>query len=193
MEQRHKLDAKGRKMGKRHKICAACSKANRIQMDDYRKRVYLHGGRSLMVPSAGTRRRLQALQAMGWNFREVGKKIGADSSALSNIASVSNINVYRVKMKVYPETAEKVTAVYDEMAMIPPPDDWLHRRTATMARDRGYLPPLCWDDELIDDPYGLPTGLTHLQEYRWFWLVATHIERIEYVLEHGLGVTRKKC
>lgn len=138
-----------------------------------------------MKSSAGTRRRLQALSAMGWNYKEVGQKYGKDASVLSNLSVQKN------KDSVYPDTAEKITAIYDEMAMIPPEDDWLHNRTSRQARERGYLPPLCWEDEDIDNPYALPVGLDQKQAYTWFWGAASNIERVEWVLKNGLSVTRK--
>jgi hypothetical protein len=95
------------------------------------------------------------------------------------------------KETVWRETAEKITAIYDELAMLPPEDTWLARRTANLARANGYVVPLCWDDEVIDNPYGLPVGLSHEQSFNWFWRAATMTERIEWVLEHGLTVTRK--
>jgi hypothetical protein len=154
-------------------------------MDLYRKKLYLNGGK-LNVPAIGTQRRLQALQAMGWNYRDLGRRYGKDGSVLSNIANSKE------KAEVYRETAEKISAMYDELSMIPPDDDWLTRRTAKMARERGYVLPLCWEDETIDDPYGLPVGLSHVQAYTWFWKVATMRERIEWSLEHGLTVARRK-
>lgn len=185
MERRKQLARDGRPFGKRHKVCLPCQKANTIQMDSYRKRVYLNGG-NLNRHAAGVRRRLQALAVMGYNFKELGKRYGRDGTVLANLANQKD------KQTVYAQTAEKIIAIYDELAMIPPGDDWLHRRTATQARNRGYLPPLAWEDETIDNPYALPVGLTREQAHLWFWRAASTIERIEWVLTDGLSITRKK-
>lgn len=88
----------------------------------------------------GTVRRIRALQAIGWPLREIGERIGIATSNLGTIACG-----YRA---VTHATARKVAQVYDELSMSPGPS----RRSITMARSRGWLPPLAWDDDVIDDP-----------------------------------------
>lgn len=151
-------------------------------MDIYRKKVYLNGG-NLMVDATGIRRRLSALTAIGYDFRMIGDKLGMDRSHLGNLNN-------KRKQKVYPETADKIKTIYEELSMLPPPDNWLTERTARQARQRGCVGPLAWDDETIDDTYTLPEGLNPYQAYLWFWNNASMTERIEWVLEHGLSVTR---
>lgn len=139
-----------------------------------------------MLNSAGTRRRIMGLSAIGYNFTAIARKLGTDKSVVGNLNA-------RMKKSVYPATAEKIRAVYDELSMIPPllDEDWIAKRTANEAKRRGYPSPLAWDDDTIDDPYALPEGLTHRQSYLWFWNIATITERIEWVLENGLSVTRR--
>lgn len=184
MERRAEIGKDGKPIGKRHRIDRACMEANARQQDKYRRKVYLNGGK-LKVPVAGTRRRIQALLAIGYNLREIGPRIGSDPSSLSNIARD------KFKTHVFPTTAEKLRGIYDELSMLPPTmGDWRRGRSRTFAQKMGYVSPLAWDDETIDDPYGLPMGLTHHQAYDWFWKVASMSERIEWVLEYGLAVTR---
>lgn len=164
--------------------CEPCKKANAVAQDGYRKRVYINGGK-LMLDASGTRRRIMGLSSIGYNHTEIARKLGTDKSVIGNLNS-------KKKRSVYPATAEKIRAVYDELSMIPPDldEDWIAKRTAKEARRRGYPSPLAWDDESIDDPYVLPMGLTPHQAALWFWNCATMTERIQWVLEHGLSVTR---
>lgn len=185
MERRKAIAKDGKPYGKRHKVCQPCMTANAIQQDEYRKRVYLNGG-SLYRPACGVRRRLQALAVRGWTFREIGRRFGRDATVLSHMASTKN------KKFVLMETLEKISALYNELSMVPPPEDYPSKRQATRGRGLGYLPPLCWDEETIDNPYALPTGMSRRQAFDWFWHAASDIEKVEWVLEHGLGITRVK-
>lgn len=138
------------------------------------------------MDACGTRRRLQALSAIGYSWKQLGEKLGMDRA---NIASHAKLTT-----KVWPRNAEKARALYEELSMIPAVHDGtknlaIARRT---AKRYGFVPPLGWDDDEIDNPYALPIGLDHNQAYVWFWNAATMLERIEYVLVNGLAVTRKK-
>lgn len=118
---------------------------------------------------------------------ELGRRYGRDASNLSHIASSPK------KKWVHGPTAEKIIAIYDELSMVDPPrDDYRAPRGIQSARKSGYVSPLAWDDEAIDDPYALPMGLSADQRYMWFWHAASMNERIEWVLEHGLVSIRRK-
>lgn len=130
-----------------------------------------------MVPAIGARRRLQALAALGYSYVEVGELLG---TAGSNVAFLANR-----KRMIRPETDSKVLIVYDKLSMVIPPDCRRKSYALTFARKNGYLPPLAWDDETMDDPYALPSGLPTDQMTRWFWKAASMQERIEWVLEYG--------
>lgn len=188
MERRKALAKDGRPYGKRHRICDPCRGANTQEIDAYRKRIYLNGGR-LMVPYIGTKRRLQALSAMGWTCKELSRRSDREQTVLANL---TNGHFPNQKTMVYPETAEKIAALYNELSMVPPPEHYTSARQATRARGLGYVGPLSWDDESIDDLYAPPSGLTREQAFRWFWYAATMTERIQWVLQNGLGITRAK-
>lgn len=153
-------------------------------MAEYRIRVIVNGG-EIMIDGTGTRRRVQAMVSLGWSLGEIGARIGMRHYSVSDLLEKPGLR------RVYPPTAEKVRAVYDEIGMLPAPDDWLHQRNARMAKGRGFPGPLAWDDEMIDDPHAIPVGMSHSQLYPWFWQTASLTERIEYVLEYGLDVTRR--
>lgn len=95
---------------------------------------------SAVIDPTGTVRRIRALQAMGWPLREIGERCGIATQNLGTIASGGR--------GVYASTAARIAKVYDELSMTPGPSN----RSRTIARTRGWLPPLAWDDDAIDDP-----------------------------------------
>jgi len=95
------------------------------------------------VPGVGTARRLQALAAIGWPQRELAARIGWRQSNLSALIAGRPVTA---------ETARKVAALFDELQMVPGPSEAARRR----AVERGWVPPLAWDEETIDDPDAQP-------------------------------------
>lgn len=100
------------------------------------------------VDATGTARRLQALMAIGYTQREVIERLGT--------APTMSYRLWEGGRLVMACTAQKVCALYDELAMVQPPDTWQARRAARRAAERGWAPPLAWDDESIDDPEAKP-------------------------------------
>lgn len=96
-------------------------------------------GRPQLVPAIGSQRRIRALMAIGWRSRDIAQRIGWVSGELDPIFRRPSIRR---------ETAERIRAVYDALADIPGPSEQTYRR----ARRAGYLPPLWYDDDTIDDP-----------------------------------------
>lgn len=123
--------------------CTPCRAAHAAQRADYRRRRYLNHG-PLLVDATGTRRRLEALAAIGWPAHELGRRLGISASTIRG----TGVD--------YPHcttaTRDKVAALYDDLSMTLGPS--LHART--WARKRGWLPPLCWDDADIDNPAAKP-------------------------------------
>lgn len=102
-----------------------------------------------LVDPTGTRRRLQALSALGWPCHAIAERIGWQSSNL-HAALVG-------KHGVTAATAEVVRRIYDDMSMTPGPSS----RSRAHAARAGYAPPLAWDDEPgsphhIDEPDATP-------------------------------------
>lgn len=94
------------------------------------------------VDATGSVRRLQALVAIGWPTRELAIRLGGrDHGTVTDITSHNNQTIRR-------DTAERIKAVYDELWDQPGPSSESARRATT----RGWLPPLAWDDDSIDDP-----------------------------------------
>ncbi len=94
-----------------------------------------------IVDTTGTTRRLRCLVAIGWTQTELARRIGW---------SVCNLNsvVMARRPGVRVDTARMVAAMYDELSMTPGPS----ARARSLAARHGWLPPLAWDDEQLDDP-----------------------------------------
>lgn len=97
------------------------------------------------VNPTGTRRRLQALATLGYSYPYLSEKLGVNPRGVAAYAAPSKRWVMR-------DTAEKVRQLYDELSMKPGPD----QTAALRAKNKGWAPPLAWDDDTIDDPNALP-------------------------------------
>lgn len=188
-----------RRTNRKHMVCDDCREAMRRRMAEYRKLRIMNGAKSvqrdeastrhykltgglLMIDVTGTRRRLQALAALGWSWDELGARLGIHGNGLGYIV--------RRRKYTYPDTAGKIKALYDELQMIPAPPKPINKGNPrkvilTRAQTKGWLPPLAWEDELIDDPYHLPSGMDDRILWNWFNRTASEIEKIEWVLENG--------
>jgi hypothetical protein len=119
--------------------CAECRDAHRI----YRKRLREGRQPAAKVRSLGTARRLQALAALGYSFRDLAAHLAVTPRRVSDMAGPRDPYVLR-------ETAALVAEVFERLAATPGSS----RYALTVARRSGWLPPLAWDD--IDDPDEVP-------------------------------------
>lgn len=99
-----------------------------------------------LVPSAGTQRRLQALMVLGWPLTEIQRS--CELSALGRCLTRDQVTA---------RVARSVRDFYDtHWSCAPQAADLrttaMHERTRARARRAGWLPPLAWDDDTIDDP-----------------------------------------
>lgn len=122
--------------------CAACRRAHADRFKRYAARRYLNRG-PLIVDATGTRRRLQALGAIGWSKTELGAKVGVTGMA---------VNQWRTRDRVQVATAQRVAALYAELSDIPGTNE----RSRQYAARAGWVPPIGWDDDTIDDPTAQP-------------------------------------
>lgn len=104
-----------------------------------------------VTDATGTRRRVQALAAVGWPQAALAARLGTTKGNLS-----ATVNGTRVRAG----TARAVRGLYEELWDAPPPQGTRWERTAsTSARHRaerqGWAPPLAWNDD-IDDPAASP-------------------------------------
>lgn len=96
------------------------------------------------IDATGTRRRLQALAALGWGSTDLAELLGfSHRSRLAQLRQATRVNV---------RTAAAVRELYDRLSMTVGPSP----RARQHALDEGYAPPLAWDDDTIDDPAALP-------------------------------------
>lgn len=105
-----------------------------------------------IVDGTGTRRRLQALCAIGWTFIEIGRMYGMTRQGVRELAYAE---------RVRDDTAERVRRIYDDLSMrVPEPRSGYERGSAIKARNHaarmGWPPPLAWDDEDLDRPDARP-------------------------------------
>ncbi|WP_067487397.1 hypothetical protein [Actinomadura hibisca] len=98
-----------------------------------------------LVDATGTRRRIQALAALGWSLSRQARRLDRV------VANYARILTYQ---QVTAATARQVRALYAEWSMVVPTPcgrDGVRRSRNDAAR-KGWLPPLAWDEDLIDLP-----------------------------------------
>lgn len=106
-----------------------------------------------MVPSAGTKRRIQALVHAGWAMSVLSRRAGLTRCAFDRLLN-SDMTM--------PNTVKRVNAIYDELWDQQPPaltarDKQSVSRTKRWARQQRFYPALAWDDDTIDDPSAEPS------------------------------------
>ncbi|MFY1588962.1 hypothetical protein ACN267_31230 [Micromonospora sp. WMMD734] len=99
------------------------------------------------VDATGTRRRTQALAAIGWSVSEQARRIGRTCRNHCHVLTIPAVQL---------RTAEAVKALYDELSTTPAPPGVSATRTKRWAQRHGWVPPLAWDDDTIDDPAASP-------------------------------------
>lgn len=105
------------------------------------------------VDPTGTRRRLQALVALGWSQAKLAGRLGMQPTNFTRVILGPG--------DVAAATARATKALYDELWDQAPPEN-AHRDRIAAARSRnracelGWPSPLAWDDNTIDDPLAGP-------------------------------------
>ncbi|MDT0276115.1 response regulator transcription factor [Blastococcus goldschmidtiae] len=94
------------------------------------------------VVATGTRRRLQALIAVGWPHDELAARLGRSSTGLRRSMLSDSVTA---------QTAQDVSALYEQLWNLHPSQSTGDQRAAAdaaraFAAERGWLPPLAWDD-----------------------------------------------
>lgn len=122
--------------------CPRARAANTAAMKAYRLRQL--SGWEGHVDGTGTRRRLQALVANGWPMLALADELGISKCAVSQLCNA--------QARARWTTVARVRVVYARLADLEGPSSSARIR----ARNRGWLPPLWWDDDTIDDPAHMP-------------------------------------
>lgn len=113
-----------------------------------------------IIDGFGTGRRVQALCCLGWTLTEQATRIGW---------TIGNFQGLTRCRPVVARTAMLVAVLYENMSMTQAPDGLGATRARAMAAERGWVPPLAWDDDAIDDPTALPATATRATLLR-HWL-----------------------
>lgn len=97
----------------------------------------------LLVPAIGSRRRLEALQAIGWSVAALNDRLGLPHGATRLRAGVQ---------QVHHDTAARIATLYRELADTPAPDTLQARRLRSIAARKGWARPDQWVPGEMDDP-----------------------------------------
>jgi transcriptional regulator with XRE-family HTH domain len=104
-----------------------------------------------VVDATGARRRLRALVAIGWAQIQLAERLGlTPNNFWTLIHGQPNITAARRRA---------VAELYDELWDKPPADGALARKSRRYAQRQGWVSPLAWDDDEIDNPAAEPTGV----------------------------------
>lgn len=103
--------------------------------------------RGALIDATPTRRRIQALMALGWSQPQIAKAAGSDQNRVS-----SQLHAERITRG----GAAKVAAAYELLSFRLPPTTTRNERVGVnlvraLARRNRWLPPLAWDD-IDNDP-----------------------------------------
>jgi hypothetical protein len=100
------------------------------------------------IDATGTRRRLQALVAMGWSPDLLAAELGRRPLSVQRSMTSPSVTA---------RTAQQVAALYEQLSSTPPPCSTTSDRARARAVAHGWQPPLAWDD-IDTDP--APTAAT---------------------------------
>lgn len=139
-----------------------------------------------LVDGAGTRRRLRALTVLGWNCAQLAELHGGAPQVLRGAM---------LKAESQPTRADYARSVRDLYEQLwdrhPPVTDRYQKSQYTRVRkdalERGWAPPMAWDEESIDDPDAQPAPwqeVTDLGSGRR----RMHLDDLEDCIRWGLDV-----
>lgn len=103
-----------------------------------------------LIDATGTRRRAEALLALGWSY--------VQQAHLTPLHPVYYSRMLK-QPTVTRQAAGYVSQVYEKLSGTPAPDAPGPNRARALAAKSGFPPPLAWDDATIDDPAARPEGL----------------------------------
>lgn len=131
-----------------------------LENREYRKQKILGTYQLPYVDATGTRRRVQALMVVGYDIRWICEHAGISWKTGEMVIAKGQKRVLRT-------TEASVRRLYDDWWDKPRVGwDKSSRITVTMtknrARQRGYAPPMAWDDDTIDDPQAKPADARYL-------------------------------
>jgi hypothetical protein len=126
--------------------CTPCRELdNARQREARRQKAY--GRYQPNIDATGTRRRIQALNALGWSDRIIGEHCGLGGK-----------NVYSAKTtkRTTPRIRAAIETAYAALSGVAPAPCQSVSQVKGAARRHGYVPPLGWEN--IDDPDETPNS-----------------------------------
>ncbi|WP_111836720.1 helix-turn-helix domain-containing protein [Actinomyces bovis] len=100
------------------------------------------------VPALGSRRRLQALSALGWSQRAMAARLGVHQKAVSKVLLKQSL--------IRSTTARAIAQFYAQASWVPVPGGGSQAARGA-ALVNGWVPPLGWaEDADLDDPRTRP-------------------------------------
>ncbi|NUQ95350.1 MAG: LacI family DNA-binding transcriptional regulator [Streptomyces sp.] len=134
-----------------------------------------------MIDATGSRRRIQALVALGWTHRALAPHIGVHPMYVGDFTTNTLVTAVH---------ARTVAAVYNQLWNKDPLQHGVTKggakRSRNLAARRGWPPPLAWDDETIDDPTAEPASPAAETELNRDELAALRRDEISHLAGYGL-------
>ena len=135
--------------------------------------------RDAYTDATGSRRRLQALAVNGWSGYILRERLMLRRATVQDIAKGKTLTI-RLRTK------DAIKDLFDELWDQPGPNV----RAANIAKGKGWLPALAWDDDLIDSPEHEPADVRRRGISGGGWLTIEDIEdarRQGYVSAEQIG------
>jgi lambda repressor-like predicted transcriptional regulator len=115
-----------------------------------------HRAAGAHIDATGTRRRLQALIALGWTAAELARQLGRTTASLRGTMA---------RTRVTAATADQVRELYEQLSGTPPDESNPSasrgaERARNLAHQNGWPAPLAWDD-IDTDPEPPHTADAH--------------------------------
>lgn len=130
-------------------------------------------GREDFVLKVGAVRRIQALMTIGHRAQDIALTGHLSAKDVYNIVNQQGRWISHARHV-------GVKAAYADLSMTPGPSETARRRSAA----KGWLAPLAWDEEDIDDPNAAPTEVDPPKRSR----IEDLIEDVEHLLNSGTAL-----
>jgi hypothetical protein len=117
------------------------------------------------IDAAGSRRRIQALRAIGWSCRVIAERAATSEARVQLIANG--------QLTIRHGLANKIRNAYVILAAKPAPVDRNTARVRACAARNEWAPPGAWNDDEIDDPNAHPDWTGHCGTDRGWWTHTT--------------------
>lgn len=124
------------------------------------------------IPALGTTRRLQALVANGYSQKDLIVRLGWPENG-----STSELFLGRCR-NIVVRKAQDAAVLFSQLQLVPGTD----RKARARAKAKGWLPPLAWDEDRIDDPTYTPEVVDRPKT------AEDVFSDFEYLLSMGVGV-----